>query len=85
MTTPAKPQVTAEQVGHFLSEWLDDHAPLNERRYVIAVENLAKRYPELGIEVRAGTRPRPKCEHCKDSPPPGHTCPNCGRYERLTG
>ncbi len=44
--------VTAEQVGHFLSEVLDDDAPLNEQRYVRTAESLARRYPALGIEVQ---------------------------------
>lgn len=51
---PIAPSVTAEQVGHSLSELLDDDAPLNERRYVIAAGALAKRYPTLGIEVPRG-------------------------------
>lgn len=42
--------ITTAQVGHFLSECLDDDAPLNERRYVRAAEALLKKHPSLNIK-----------------------------------
>jgi hypothetical protein len=38
-----------EEIGRFLSEWLDDSAPLNIRRYVLAARALARKFPLLGI------------------------------------
>ena len=39
----------AAEIGHFLSEWLDDYAPLNERSYVIAAEAMLRKWPELNM------------------------------------
>ena len=35
---------------------------------------------EPGIRCWCGETHRPaECDHCKDDPPAGHTCPRCGR------
>lgn len=35
---------TAAELAHFLSEWLDDAAPLNERYYLPCAEDLLRKY-----------------------------------------
>ncbi|PVU81350.1 hypothetical protein DDP54_15730 (plasmid) [Cellulomonas sp. WB94] len=49
--------VTDVEVGRFLSEWLDDNAPLNERRYLHAARALARKYPALGVTVADEVQP----------------------------